>query len=120
MSDSTVSRFFKYLFSMAQLLLDIPHSLGQEEATCRLKEKFAASQSQYQGQVSNFREEWQDHTFSFGFHALGMAVTGTVAVAEKNVKVCDDSAVGRGDVQRGDREADSPGNGRSAGGVPTG
>jgi hypothetical protein len=85
--DSTVSCLFKYLFFMPQLLLDIPHSLGQEEATRRLKEKFAAAQSQYQGQVSNYREEWQDHTFSFGFHALGMAVTGTVAVAEKNVKL---------------------------------
>jgi hypothetical protein len=72
---------------MAQLLLDIAHSLGREEATRRLKEKFAAAQSKYQGQVSNFREEWQDHTFSFGFQALGMAVTGTVAVGDKDVKL---------------------------------
>ena len=72
---------------MPQLLLDIPHSLGQEEATRRLKEKFAAAQSKYLGHVSNFREEWQDHTFSFGFHALGMAVTGTVAVGDTIVKL---------------------------------
>ena len=72
---------------MPQLLLDIPHSLGQEEATRRLKEKFAAARAEHQGQVSNFREEWQDHTFSFGFHALGMAVTGTVAVEDAKVKL---------------------------------
>ena len=72
---------------MPKLSLDIPHSLGQEEATRRLKEKFAAAQAEYQGQVSNFREEWQDHTFSFGFHALGMAVTGTVAVEDAAVKL---------------------------------
>jgi hypothetical protein len=72
---------------MPKLLLDIPHSLGQEEATRRLKEKFAAAQAEYQGQVSNFRQEWQDHTFSFGFHALGMAVSGTVAVEDAAVKL---------------------------------
>jgi hypothetical protein len=72
---------------MPKLLLDIPHSLGQEEATRRLKEKFAAARAEYQGQVSNFSEEWQDHTFSFGFHALGMAVTGTVAVEDAKVKL---------------------------------
>ena len=72
---------------MPKLLLDIPHSLGQEEATRRLKEKFAAARAEYQGHVSNFREEWQDHTFSFGFHAMGMSVTGTVAVEEATVKL---------------------------------
>jgi hypothetical protein len=72
---------------MPKLQLDIPHSLGQEEATRRLKEKFAAASAEYQGQVSNFRQEWRDHTFSFGFHALGMAVTGTVAVEDAVVKL---------------------------------
>ncbi len=72
---------------MPKLVLDIPHSLGQEEATRRLKEKFAAARAEYQGQVSNFREEWQDHTFSFGFHVLGMAISGTVAVDDAAVKL---------------------------------
>ena len=72
---------------MPQLLLDIAHSLGQEEATRRLKEKFAAAGTKYQSQVSNLRQQWQDHTFSFGFHALGIAVTGTVAVEEKKVQL---------------------------------
>jgi hypothetical protein len=72
---------------MPRLLLDIPHALGQEEATRRLKDRFAAAMAEYQGQVSNFRQEWRDHTFSFGFHVLGMAVNGTVAVEEKAVKL---------------------------------
>ena len=72
---------------MPKLQLDIAHALGQEEASRRLKEKFAAAQAEYQGQVSNFRQEWRDHTFSFGFHALGMAVTGTVAVEEARVNL---------------------------------
>ena len=72
---------------MPQLSLDVPHSLGQEEATRRLKEKFAAAHAEYQDQVNNFRQEWRDHTFSFGFQVLGMAITGTVAVEEAVVRL---------------------------------
>jgi hypothetical protein len=72
---------------MPQLSLNIPHSLGQEEAMRRLKEKFAAAHAEYRDQVNNFRQEWRDHTFSFGFQALGMAITGTVAVEEAGVKL---------------------------------
>lgn len=72
---------------MPQLLLDIPHSIGQDEAMRRLKERFAAASDEYQGQVSNLRQQWEDHTFSFGFQALGMAVTGTVKVEEEQVKL---------------------------------
>jgi hypothetical protein len=72
---------------MPKLSLDIPHSLGQEEAARRLKEKFAAAHAEHRNEVSNFRQEWQNHTFSFGFHVLGMAVNGTVAVEEKSIKL---------------------------------
>ncbi len=72
---------------MPQLAIDIPHSLGQEEATRRLKEKFAAAHAEYQDKVSDFRQEWEGHTFSFGFHVLGMAVTGTIAVEEAMIKL---------------------------------
>ena len=72
---------------MPQLSLDIPHALSQDEAARRLKEKFAAAQAEHQDRVSDFREEWQDHTFSFGFKVLGMAVSGSVAVEPEKIRL---------------------------------
>ncbi len=70
---------------MPRLAFDIPHSLGQDEALRRLKDRFAAAKAEHQDRVSNFREEWHDHTFSFGFDAMGMSVAGTVAVEQDRV-----------------------------------
>jgi hypothetical protein len=75
---------------MPRLSLDISHALGQDEAARRLKEKFAAMRAEHQGHVSDFREQWQDHTFSFDFRVLGMAVSGTVAVERECVKLAAD------------------------------
>jgi hypothetical protein len=72
---------------MPQLSLDIPHVLSQDEAARRLKEKFAAAHAEHQGRLSDFRQQWQDHTFSFSFQALGMAVSGTVAVEKERVRL---------------------------------
>jgi hypothetical protein len=72
---------------MPRLTLEVPHSLGLEEAMRRLKDKFAAARAEHQGRVSNLREEWRDHTLSFAFQAMGMAVSGTVAVEPAQVKM---------------------------------
>jgi predicted NBD/HSP70 family sugar kinase len=72
---------------MPQLSFAIPHSLGREEAARRLKERFATARAEFRDHVSHFREEWLDHTFSFAFQALGMAVSGTVAVEPESVKL---------------------------------
>jgi hypothetical protein len=72
---------------MPQLSLDIPHTLDRDEAAQRLKNRFAAACAEHQDRLSNFREEWHDHTFSFAFQALGMAVSGTVAVEPQRVRL---------------------------------
>lgn len=72
---------------MPQLSLSIPHVLTQDEATQRLKDKFASARSEYESQVSDLREQWQGNTYSFGFKALGMAISGTIAVEHKCVKL---------------------------------
>jgi hypothetical protein len=72
---------------MPQLSMDIPHALERDEAARRLREKFAAVRAEHQDRLSQFREEWHDHTFSFAFHALGMAVSGTVAVEPSRVRL---------------------------------
>jgi hypothetical protein len=70
---------------MPKLSLDIPHTLGRDGAAQRLKDKLAAVRSQYQSQVTDFKEEWKDHTFAFGFRVMGMDVSGSVAVEETRV-----------------------------------
>ncbi len=60
--------------------MQFPHTIGQEEATRRLKAKFAAAREEHRHRATDYSEEWKDHTFFFNFKALGMAVGGTVAV----------------------------------------
>jgi hypothetical protein len=72
---------------MPRLSLSVPHKLTPDEAKQRLQDKFAAAWAEHQSRVSNFHEEWRDHTLSFAFQAMGMAVSGTVAVEPQQVKV---------------------------------
>ena len=72
---------------MPRLTLEVPHALGLEEATQRLKDKFAAAMAEHRERLSHFREEWTDHTLSFAFQAMGMAVSGRVAVGPEKVKL---------------------------------
>ena len=72
---------------MPKLTLEVAHTLGQEEAARRLKQRFADAGQSYQKQVSDLRQQWDGHTFSFGFLAMGMKVAGTVAVEQAKVKL---------------------------------
>ncbi len=72
---------------MPRLLLEVPHALDRDEAVRRLKEKFAAAQVEHGQHVSKFHDEWKDHTFSFSLHALGMGVSGTVAVEPRKIRL---------------------------------
>jgi hypothetical protein len=72
---------------MPRLALETPHAIGQDEAMRRLKKKFAAVRAMHGDRVNNLREEWQDHTLAFGFQAMGMSVSGTVAVESDRVKL---------------------------------
>jgi len=72
---------------MPRLIMETSHTLGQEEASRRLKEKFDIVRRDYGSQVSNLHEEWADHTLSFGFKAVGMKVEGTVEVGGDCVKL---------------------------------
>ncbi len=75
---------------MPRITLETPHNLGREEAARRLKEKFGAVRAKYGAQVNNLQENWLDHTFSFGFNAMGMGISGTVEVEDATVKLVTD------------------------------
>ncbi len=70
---------------MPRLALEIAHSLGSEEAAKRLKDKLTSALAEHGEHMSDFREEWLDHTLSFAFKAMGMAVSGRVAVEPARV-----------------------------------
>jgi tRNA dimethylallyltransferase len=40
--------------------------------------------------MSEFREEWRDHTFSFAFRTFGLGVSGTIAVEQDSVRLAAD------------------------------
>jgi len=68
---------------MPQLSMQIPHSLGREEATRRVKEQLPKAQSQ----VTDFSEQWQDHTLTFHFKAMGFKVGGTLAMEDSSANL---------------------------------
>jgi hypothetical protein len=72
---------------MPHITLDVSHSLGQEEAVRRIKDKLAAARTEHQSRLSHFHEEWRDHGFAFAFQAMGMSVRGNVAIEDARVKM---------------------------------
>lgn len=72
---------------MPKISMATTHNLGREEASRRLKEKFNVVREHYGSHVNNLWENWTDHTFSFGFKAMGMGITGTVQVEDDSVKL---------------------------------
>jgi hypothetical protein len=72
---------------MPRITMETSHNLGREEAARRLRGKFDAVRDKYGPNVNNLQEQWNDHTFSFGFKTLGMGVKGTVQVEDENVKL---------------------------------
>ncbi len=84
--------------------MDVSHQLGLDEAIRRLREKLDSVRDQFDGQVSDFREEWCENEMAFGFSAVGMKIAGKVAVEASNVKVAADlpfaAAMFKGVIER--------------------
>jgi hypothetical protein len=63
--------------------MQVPYTLEREEATRRLKEQAAKARDQ----VTDLEEQWNDHTLTFRFKAMGFGVSGTMAVEPAAVKI---------------------------------
>jgi hypothetical protein len=68
---------------MPRLSLTIPHTLGREEATRRIKEQLPKAREL----ASDLEEHWQDHTLTFSFKAMGFKVSGTLVVEDSAVQL---------------------------------
>jgi hypothetical protein len=72
---------------MPKLTMTVPHALGQPQAIERLKVRFHAALETYRDHVQGLEEEWTENVLKYGFKALGVSITGTVAVEPSEVKV---------------------------------
>src|SRR5881227_4075306 len=70
----------------APLVVSIPHRLGREEATRRLKSGLTRAASSVP--VLHVDEErWEDNRMTFRVRALGQAAAGHIDVADDHVQV---------------------------------
>ena len=70
----------------APLVVSIPHSLGREEATRRLKTGLARAATSVP-MLSVDEERWEDNRMIFRVRAMGQAAAGHVDVADDHVRV---------------------------------
>jgi hypothetical protein len=68
------------------LVVTIPHSLGKEEATRRLKSGLAKASSS-STMLSIDEEVWSGDRLAFKVSAMGQQASGTLDVADKDVRV---------------------------------
>jgi hypothetical protein len=71
---------------MARLAITAQHRLSKEEVLRRLKERLG-SIPQYRLQISHPYEEWDHDVLAFRFTALGMKVSGTLTVNDRDVRM---------------------------------
>ena len=72
---------------MPALTIAVPHQLGQQQATDRLKELLAKIKERYGSQVSDLQETWADNVLNFAFKTYGFNIQGQLAVSPSDVKI---------------------------------
>lgn len=72
---------------MPSLTINTPHSLGAEEAKSRLQKLFGKLKEQYQSQISNLEEKWDDNRLEYSFSTNGFNIKGDMTVEPNEVKV---------------------------------
>ena len=66
---------------------EVPHQLGRDEATERLKNFVERVREHYKDQVSNLQGEWVDHTLEITFTTYGFGIEALVEVLDDVVKL---------------------------------
>lgn len=75
---------------MPNLVVDVAHSLAQEEAAARMKSLLNDLKTQYADTINDLEETWDGHTGQFRFSVMGMPVTGTVTVSSSQAEIAGD------------------------------
>ena len=72
---------------MSEFKLEVPHQIGQEQATVRLKGFLKQVRERYESQVSDLEESWNDNTLQFSFKAYNFDIGGNLSVQADTVSL---------------------------------
>ncbi len=67
---------------MPSFSTEVPHQIGQEDATNRLKGFMDKVRNRYKDQVSDLSESWEENVLTFAFKSYGFKISGTLTVED--------------------------------------
>ena len=65
--------------------MSIPHSIGKEEATNRIRKLLGNVQQRFAGQLKDVRQDWNENEGTFSFSVMNMPVSGRLTVNNSDV-----------------------------------
>ena len=74
-------------YFMANLEMEIPHSLSQEEAVIRIKNMLTGLKNDHGDKISDLKEDWNGNVGTFSFTAQGFDIAGTLTVHPSTVEL---------------------------------
>src|SRR5262249_50306826 len=69
------------------LIVSIPHRLGREEATRRIRSGLTAARTHYSALLTIHEESWSGDRLAFNLSALGQSAVGFIDVADDHVRL---------------------------------
>ena len=72
---------------MPSLTITMPHALGADAATERLKTFFEKLKARHQDKVSNLEEQWTGNRLDYSFSTFGFNIKGDLTVEPNEIKV---------------------------------
>jgi hypothetical protein len=72
---------------MPKVAMSVPHTLGQEEAQRRLKERFLTLGETHKSQMQGLQGEWDQNVLKYRFSSFGIPIHGTLTTEPSQVKV---------------------------------
>ena len=72
---------------MPKVNLSVPHELGQEEATARIKHLLTEVREKYGNQVSDIHEDWNGSSCDLAWKSMGMGMSANIQVNASDVTV---------------------------------
>ena len=70
---------------MPSFKMSVPHNLSQDEAQRRIQSLLGDLKQQYGDQITDLQESWSGTTGTFAMTAMGMKLSGTLAVQPNEV-----------------------------------
>ena len=69
------------------MTISVPHNLGSEEATNRLKRLSKTLVEENHSILSDIHESWVDHTAHFSFRIMGFSIEGSLYVEDSQMRL---------------------------------